>query len=157
MNILQAKNEIKNTVQAYLSKNSFGEYEIESKNQRPLLLIGPPGIGKTQIMEQISKECQIGLVSYTITHHTRQSAVGLPFIQEKEFQGKTYNDSLECPGDSKKLKPTKSAKKEKRYETRLRHQRQTVFRQELSVRVPADDRHYGGDVARSHSRNCRRA
>ena len=91
MNILQAKNEIKNTVQAYLSKNSFGEYEIESKNQRPLLLIGPPGIGKTQIMEQISKECQIGLVSYTITHHTRQSAVGLPFIQEKEFQGKTYS------------------------------------------------------------------
>ena len=98
MNILQAKNEIKNTVkaylsknqfgeyeikntvQAYLSKNSFGEYEIEAKNQRPLLLIGPPGIGKTQIMEQIAKECQIGLVSYTITHHTRQSAVGLPFI-----------------------------------------------------------------------------
>ena len=91
MNILQAKNEIKNTVQAYLSKDSFGEYEIESKNQRPLLLIGPPGIGKTQIMEQIAKECQIGLVSYTITHHTRQSAVGLPFIQEKEFQGKTYS------------------------------------------------------------------
>ena len=91
MNILQAKNEIKNTVQAYLSKNSFGEYEIESKNQRPLLLIVHPGIGKTQIKEQISKECQIGLVSYTITHHTRQSAVGLPFIQEKEFQGKTYS------------------------------------------------------------------
>lgn len=91
MNILQAKNEIKNTVKAYLSKNQFGEYEIDAKNQRPLLLIGPPGIGKTQIMEQISKECQIGLVSYTITHHTRQSAVGLPFIQEKEFQGKTYS------------------------------------------------------------------
>ncbi len=91
MNILQAKNEIKNTVKAYLSKNSFGEYAIESKNQRPLLLIGPPGIGKTQIMEQISKECQIGLVSYTITHHTRQSAVGLPFIQEKVFDGKNYS------------------------------------------------------------------
>ena len=91
MNILQAKNEIKNTVQAYLSKDSFGEYEMEAKNQRPLLLIGPPGIGKTQIMEQIAKECQIGLVSYTITHHTRQSAVGLPFIQEKKFQGKTYS------------------------------------------------------------------
>lgn len=34
MNILQAKNEIKNTVKAYLSKNQFGEYEIESKNQQ---------------------------------------------------------------------------------------------------------------------------
>ena len=44
MNILQAKNEIKNTVKAYLSKNQFGEYEIDAKNQRPLLLIGPPPI-----------------------------------------------------------------------------------------------------------------
>lgn len=91
MNILQAKNEIKNTVKTYLSKNKYGEYEIDSKNQRPLLLIGPPGIGKTQIMEQIAKECQIGLVSYTITHHTRQSAVGLPFIREKQFQNQTYS------------------------------------------------------------------
>ena len=61
MNILQAKNEIKNTVQAYLSKDSFGGYEIEAKNQRPLLLIGPPGIGKTQIMEQIAKDVKLDL------------------------------------------------------------------------------------------------
>ena len=86
MNILQAKNEIKNTVQAYLSKNSFGEYEIEAKNQRPLLLIGPPGIGKTQIMEQIAKECQIGLVSYTITHHTRQSVWAFLLFKKRNFK-----------------------------------------------------------------------
>ena len=55
-----------------------------------MLLIGPPGIGKTQIMEQIAKECRIGLVAYTITHHTRQSAVGLPFIEKKTYQGKKY-------------------------------------------------------------------
>ena len=54
--------------------------------QRPILLMGPPGIGKTQIMEQAARECGIGLVSYTITHHTRQSAVGLPFIREKEYE-----------------------------------------------------------------------
>lgn len=42
-------------------------------------------------MEQIAKECRIGLVAYTITHHTRQSAVGLPFIQEKEYGGKTVS------------------------------------------------------------------
>lgn len=37
------------------------------------------------------KECQIGLVAYTITHHTRRSAVGLPFIKEKSYGGKTFS------------------------------------------------------------------
>ena len=50
-----------------------------------------PGVGKTQIMEQIARECQVGLVSNTITHHTRQSAVGLPFISKKSYGGKEYS------------------------------------------------------------------
>lgn len=91
MNIKQAKEEIRHTVQAYLEKNEAGEYRIPAIRQRPLLLIGAPGIGKTQIMEQIARECRIGLVSYTITHHTRQSAVGLPMIREEEFMGQTYS------------------------------------------------------------------
>lgn len=91
MNIKRAKEEIRNSIEAYLSKNEYGEYRIPAIRQRPLLLIGPPGIGKTQIMEQIARECHVGLVAYTITHHTRQSAVGLPFIQKKEFGGQTYS------------------------------------------------------------------
>ena len=51
--------------------------------------MGPPGIGKTQIMEQAARECGVNLVSYTITHHTRQSAIGLPFIKEKSYGGET--------------------------------------------------------------------
>lgn len=91
MNIKEAKQEIKNTVQAYLQKDQDGEYRIPAVRQRPILLMGPPGIGKTQIMEQVARECGIALVAYTITHHTRQSAVGLPFIKEEEFGGKTYS------------------------------------------------------------------
>ena len=91
MNIKRAKEEIEHSIHAYLSKNEYGEYRISAIRQRPLLLIGPPGIGKTQIMEQVARECKVALVSYTITHHTRQSAVGLPFIREKEFGGKTYS------------------------------------------------------------------
>ena len=91
MNIKQAKDEIKHTVQAYLAKTEEGAYKIPAIRQRPILLMGPPGIGKTQIMEQIAREEKIGLVAYTITHHTRQSAVGLPFIREEEFEGKTYS------------------------------------------------------------------
>ena len=77
MNIKRAKEEIKDTIEAYLLKDENGEYVIPSIRQRPVLLIGPPGVGKTQIMEQISRECRVGLISYTITHHTRQSAVCL--------------------------------------------------------------------------------
>ena len=91
MNIDKAKTEIKNTVKAYLMKDDEGAYVIPEIRQRPLLLIGPPGIGKTQIIEQVARECKIGLVSYTITHHTRQSAVGLPFIKEEEFEGEKYS------------------------------------------------------------------
>lgn len=91
MNISQAKEEIRNTVHAYLAKDKSGEYRIPAIRQRPILLIGPPGIGKTQIMEQIARECRIALVSYTITHHTRQSAVGLPYIKEEVFHGQTYS------------------------------------------------------------------
>ena len=90
MNIKRAKQEIKDTIEAYLAKDEYGAYAIPSIRQRPMLLIGPPGIGKTQIMEQISQECQIGLVAYTITHHTRQSAIGLPFIEHKNYGGKEY-------------------------------------------------------------------
>ena len=91
MNIKQAKEEIKHTVEAYLAKDEFGNYKIPAIRQRPVLLIGPPGVGKTQIMEQIARECGIGLVAYTITHHTRQSAVGLPFIKEENYDGRTYS------------------------------------------------------------------
>lgn len=91
MNIVQAKEEIKNTVKVYLAKDTDGNYQIPSIRQRPILLIGPPGVGKTQIMEQVSAECGIGLVSYTMTHHTRQSAIGLPMICEECFDGKNYN------------------------------------------------------------------
>lgn len=88
MNIQEAEQEVVRTVRAYTSKNEMGEYQIPVEKQRPLLLIGPPGIGKTAIMEQAARECGVNLISYTITHHTRQSAIGLPFLVKKEYGGK---------------------------------------------------------------------
>jgi len=87
MNIKQAKEQIRNTLRAYLSRDELGNYRIPAVRQRPVLLMGPPGIGKTQIMEQIAAEENVGLVSYTITHHTRQSAIGLPFIEKRVYDG----------------------------------------------------------------------
>lgn len=91
MNIKRAKQEIKDAIEAYLLKDEEGNYEIPVIRQRPIFLIGAPGIGKTQIMEQIARECSLGLVSYTITHHTRQSAIGLPFISKNMYGNKEYS------------------------------------------------------------------
>ena len=91
MNIKRVKEELKHTIQAYLTKDEYGKYKIPVNRQRPVILIGPPGIGKTAIMEQVAREAGINLVAYTITHHTRQSAIGLPFIEKKMYDGKEYS------------------------------------------------------------------
>ena len=91
MNIKQAKQEIFNTLKAYLTRDALGNYLIPTVRQRPVLLMGPPGVGKTQIMEQIAAEAGVGLVAYTITHHTRQSAIGLPFIEKHVYGGQEYS------------------------------------------------------------------
>lgn len=93
MNISEAKQQIKNAVTAYLAKDAFGEYLIPIEKQRPVFLMGPPGIGKTAVMEQIAGELGIGLVSYSMAHHTRQSALGLPFIVKKNYGGREYDVS----------------------------------------------------------------
>ena len=93
MNIKQAKEQIKNAMTAYFTKDAFGNYVIPIEKQRPVLLMGAPGIGKTSIMEQIAAELGVGLVSYSMTHHTRQSALGLPFITHKLYGGKQYDVS----------------------------------------------------------------
>ena len=93
MNIQEAKEQIKNAMKVYFSKDEFGIYIIPPEKQRPVFLMGAPGIGKTAIMEQIAQELGVGLVSYSMTHHTRQSALGLPFIIKKTYGGKEYDVS----------------------------------------------------------------
>ncbi|MBQ8094726.1 MAG: AAA family ATPase [Clostridia bacterium] len=93
MNIFEAKQQISNAITAYRTKDEYGRPVIPVHRQRPIFLIGAPGIGKTAIMEQIAQEMGIPLVSYSMTHHTRQSALGLPFITEKTYQGETYRVS----------------------------------------------------------------
>ena len=93
MNIKEAKEQIKNAMISYFTKDKFGNYAIPVERQRPVFLMGPPGIGKTAVMEQIASELDVALVSYSMTHHTRQSALGLPFIEKKVYGGVEYSVS----------------------------------------------------------------
>ncbi len=93
MNIKEAKEQISNAMKAYFTKDEFGNYVIPPEVQRPVFLMGPPGVGKTAIMKQVAEELGVSLVSYSMTHHTRQSALGLPFIVKKTYGGKEYDVS----------------------------------------------------------------
>lgn len=93
MNIKEAKEAVKKAVEVYLEKDKDGEYIVPIVRQRPLFLVGAPGIGKTAIMEQVASELDVALVSYSMTHHTRQSAIGLPFLKEVTYNGKQYTKS----------------------------------------------------------------
>ena len=93
MNIKEATDQIEGAVRAYLSRDEHGIYRIPSRMQRPIIMMGPPGVGKTAIAAQIADELGINFVSYSITHHTRQSALGLPYIATAEFGGQEYRVS----------------------------------------------------------------
>ncbi len=91
MNIKQAKEYIEQTVRIYLKKDELGGYVIPVVRQRPVFMLGAPGVGKTAIMEQIAQELSVALVSYSMTHHTRQSAIGLPFIKKQVYDGEEFD------------------------------------------------------------------
>ena len=85
MNIKQAKEQIQNAMKAYFTKDSFGNYLIPIERQRPIFLMGPPGIGKTAIMEQVAAELGVGLVSYSMTHHTRRAPWACPLSRRRSM------------------------------------------------------------------------
>lgn len=93
MNIEKAKEQISHAITAYTARDENGSLLIPLEKQRPVFLYGPPGTGKTAIMEQIAAEHKIALLSYSMTHHTRQSALGLPFIVHKKYDNEEYDVS----------------------------------------------------------------
>jgi len=80
----QAKEEIKNGIRAYLMKGKDGRYLCDVVHRIPFYMEGQPGIGKTDIVRQAAEELGIGFASFSITHHTRNSLLGLPVISELE-------------------------------------------------------------------------
>ena len=87
MNIHQATHQLETAVRCYTARDENGMPLVPPEAQRPLFLIGPPGVGKTDVVAQVARRLGVGLVSYTMTHHTRQSALGLPQIRTRRFGG----------------------------------------------------------------------
>lgn len=87
--IAQAKTALAQTAALYFAKNAWGRYRIDRRRARPVCLMGPAGIGKTEIVRQVAEEQGLAFLSYSITHHTRQSMIGLPRLSECDVDGQT--------------------------------------------------------------------
>lgn len=81
----EAKEEIKNSIEIYMQKDEAGNYIIPENKKNPFYLVGAPGIGKTEIVGQIARELGIGFISTSLTHHTRNSILGLPVIIDSNY------------------------------------------------------------------------
>ena len=90
MNISQAVRQLETAVRAYALRDARGLPLIPIEAQRPVYLVGPPGVGKTAAVRQVAERLGVGLASYTMTHHTRQSALGLPQIVRHSFSGREF-------------------------------------------------------------------
>ena len=55
MNIKRAKKRNQNALKAYLTTDEFGAYRIPPIRQRPILLMGPPGIGKRRSCSRLPR------------------------------------------------------------------------------------------------------
>ncbi len=91
MNIRDAKVQIMNALRSYFEKDEYGDYIIATERQRPVFLMGPPGVGKTAIMEQIAAELGVGLLSYAMTQHTIATVLGQAYVTKKTYKGKEYD------------------------------------------------------------------
>ena len=80
--INEAKDEMKAGIEAYFITDEKGRYIYDPVSRLPYYLFGAPGIGKTQITKQVADELGIGFVSFSVTHHTRNSIIGLPVISD---------------------------------------------------------------------------
>ena len=84
MNIQEAKQEIKNALRTYFRRDETGRYVFPAACQRPLLLMGPPGIGKTAAQHTGS-----GSKKYTLINqkHLPEKILKIPltFRQERRL------------------------------------------------------------------------
>ena len=78
----EAKKEIKDSINIYMMMDENGEYIIPENKKNPFYLIGAPGIGKTEMVGQIARELGLEFMATSLTHHTRNSVLGLPVITE---------------------------------------------------------------------------
>lgn len=91
VNIAQAKHTILQAAGVYFATDQRGNYLLNRRRARPICLMGPAGVGKTEIVRQAAEELGLAFLSYSITHHTRQSIIGLPRLVEGTAGGQTVS------------------------------------------------------------------
>ena len=63
VNIQQAKEALAQTAELYFAKDAAGNWRLDRRRARPVCLMGPAGIGKTEIVRQVAEEQGLAFLS----------------------------------------------------------------------------------------------
>ena len=96
MDIKQAKEALRRTYLVYTERDEFGSLRIPAEQQRPLLLMGPPGVGKTAILSQLAEELGESVENITLAIQAAQPAVSLT-PENREESDRQMDIPVESP------------------------------------------------------------
>ncbi len=89
VNIQQAKEALAQTAELYFAKDAAGNWRLDRRRARPVCLMGPAGIGKTEIVRQVAEE-QGNLVTIGITPDYPETGYGYIRFLPREGKGRAF-------------------------------------------------------------------
>ena len=74
--------------------------QLEDEDYTPITLLGKSGIGKTESMQGLAAELDIGFVELRLSHYQESDLIGLPYIDESGKTKHAISDLLPDENDS---------------------------------------------------------
>ena len=95
--ITQAKDTIAQAARIYFARDRQGRYQISRRRARPICLMGPAGIGKTEVVRQVAQEQDLAFMDNELRRHGIKSFILSPQSHNICLPGTVSVHGIEVP------------------------------------------------------------